>query len=129
MNSSSHSQPCTDGSLPVLKDTPAPSAAHTPGPWLANSRQYEGWNFEGGYLGTIKAADGSAIYSGPSSFHSLRGHTEGEAAANARLIAAAPELLGALETLTYALERAWPAMTGLPPIVSARNAIAKATQP
>ena len=68
---------------------------HTPGPWhLAGNYN---WDFKGGYLGEIHAANGDKIYAGPANFHSLRGATREQAKANAQLIASAPELLAALE--------------------------------
>ena len=46
--------------------------------------------------------------------------------ANARLIAAAPELLEALENITANLEHAFPALKDLGPLSQARAAITKA---
>lgn len=57
---------------------------HTPGPWTA-----EGWNNT-----TVNAADGSTITAAPGG---VRGAKISEIQANARLIAAAPDLLAALE--------------------------------
>lgn len=60
---------------------------------------YQGWPYKGGFNGTIRSVDGQEIYSGPASFAALRGETEAECAANAQLIAAAPDLLEALAQL------------------------------
>ena len=70
---------------------------HTPGPWKAVP--YGGWENEthgkySGYAGRI-VADDIDIYAGPCSFWALHGRNPDEAEANARLIAAAPELLAA----------------------------------
>jgi hypothetical protein len=70
---------------------------HTPGPWIADSAGYGGWRFDGGYNGVIRTLDGFHVFAGPSSFLALRGRDAAEADANARLIAAAPELLEALQ--------------------------------
>lgn len=50
-----------------------------------------------------------------------------EIEANATLIAAAPDLLEALKELTDNIERAWPSLSHLGPLVKARSAIARAT--
>ena len=71
---------------------------HTPGPWAINEDPYDRWKFKGGWNGKIVAGNGASVYNGPSSFNSLRCDTEDEAKANARLIAAAPELLEALNS-------------------------------
>lgn len=88
--------------------------AHTPGPWRA-----EGW--EGV---TVNAADGCTILACPGA---SQGATLAETKANARLIAAAPDLLAALEEIA-----GYPHAdhAGLPPARAraiARTAIAKAT--
>lgn len=80
-------------------------AAHTPGPWTAKANGYKGWEFKGGYLGLIVGADGFEVFAGPASFHALRGRTPKEAEANARLIAAAPEMLAALKDILGFLRR------------------------
>jgi hypothetical protein len=77
---------------------------HTQGPWEAGTNGYKGWNFTGGYNGTIIAENGEEIYAGPASFGALRGKTEEQAEANAKLIAAAPELL---EALKIQVEQFW----------------------
>ena len=63
--------------------SPPPDAEHTPGPWYASS--YDGWEWEGH---CIRDAHGQIIAK-------LALNVPGDA--NARLIAAAPELLAALE--------------------------------
>lgn len=87
--------------------------AHTPGPWVrsrhgqlfgANGRQVEVW-------------DAGIAWASRSP----------ETEANARLIAAAPELLEALQTLVYNIEQAWPGLSHLAPLVAARAAISKAS--
>lgn len=72
---------------------------HTPGPWVAKGNGYQGWTFQGGFLGTIFGADGFEVYAGPASFRALRGRTRKEAEANAHLIAAAPEMLATLKDI------------------------------
>ena len=75
---------------------------YTPGPWLSGKFGYRGWNFEGGFNGAILNGEGKTIFAGPASFQALRGDTEEQAEANAKLIAAAPELLEVLIlTLPY----------------------------
>lgn len=68
----------------------------TPGPWTMDYKPYNGWTFKGGYLGQINAVNGTQVYAGPASFHSLRGETPEIAFANARLIAEAPAMYEAL---------------------------------
>ena len=73
---------------------------HTRGPWIADKSSYKGHDFEGGFLGVIRTKGKgrpTVIYAGPFSFQSLGGRTEEEADANARLIAAAPEMLKLLK--------------------------------
>lgn len=73
------------------KHTAGLAAAHTPGPWhLENTSKHA---FSGG-MPKIVAECGHHIAS-----ITWNGHNERNGDANARLIAAAPELLGALETL------------------------------
>ena len=67
--------------------SPPPDAEHTPGPWYASS--YDGWEWEGH---CIRDAHGQIIAK-------LALNVPGDA--NARLIAAAPELLAALEGLMH----------------------------
>lgn len=77
-------------------------AKHTPGPWNTSDDGYGSWKFQGGYRGTIKSADGEVVFAGPASFNALRGKTPEQTEANARLMAAAPELLEALrDVLEY----------------------------
>lgn len=70
--------------------------AHTPGPWTSNFAgliEAKGWNQQTGYLATINIPH-RACLDGKSQHE-----TRLEAQANARLIAAAPELLAALKKL------------------------------
>ncbi len=78
--------------------------AWTPGPWVARKGAYAGWEFTGGFLGRITAENGREIYAGVSCFHALRGATEEEADANARLIAAAPDLAEAVDAYLAAVD-------------------------
>ena len=95
--------------------------AHTPGPWWVYN---EGSRFPG-----IEARlNGSVVvYGNDKEIEGVKGRTHAEALANARLIAAAPELLAALEmVLEYAEDCA--ADRGERPgcIDHARSAVAKA---
>ena len=74
-------------------------SGHTPGPWTARPNGYREWKFDGGYNGVIEAEDGSTIYAGPASFKALRGNSPENAAANAALIASAPDLLAERDRL------------------------------
>lgn len=68
---------------------------HTPGPWEIVT--YEGWKVDredGDWAGHIQAANGEKVYHGAASFHAI------PKKANALLMADAPALLLALETLT-----------------------------
>ena len=72
---------------------------YTPGDWNASSSGYANWDFKGGYLGVIHA-DWNAfkkVYTGPSSFHAIRGDTREQAEANAKLMAMGPRLVFALK--------------------------------
>lgn len=89
-------------------------SAHTPGPWVAKFE--EAYYVIGPDLGRV------AMMMNLKGAYGLAGRRSGEeSAANARLIAAAPELLEAIEGLLNAL----PSATAHPAIKSARNAIAK----
>ena len=97
------------------------TTAHTPGPWWVYN---EGSRFPG-----IEARlNGSVVvYGNDNEIEGVKGRTHAEAIANARLIAAAPELLAALEmVLEYAEDCA--ADRGERPgcIDHARSAVAKA---
>jgi hypothetical protein len=104
--------------------------AHTPGPWRVNailtaSENDRGWNIArdhagiGGFVGTVSPR-----------IKGNRGNASAEGLANARLIAAAPELLEALIVLRGACAAAgWltdPAY--VQHMDGARAAIAKATR-
>lgn len=94
-------------------------AAHTPGPWNCNHSSASGYDI---VCSENSPTDVCVI--------SRRDKTTGEIDANARLIAAAPELLAALETAYMALIGYLPAhrndVTDAA-IGAARAAIAKAT--
>ena len=94
-------------------------AAHTPGPWNCNHSSASGYDI---VCSEISPTDVCVI--------SRRDKTTGEIDANARLIAAAPELLAALETAYMALIGYLPAhrndVTDAA-IGAARAAITKAT--
>lgn len=94
---------------------------HTDGPWLSIEHS---WSRIGIYSGEkcIAALD---IYDRATEEN--EGELGKEMAANARLIAAAPDLLKALKILTANIETAFPAMANLGPVASARKAIEKAT--
>lgn len=88
---------------------------YTPGPW----RVFAGTGFD--YLGIEGENDQTVvIYGLDGDDGGVRGSTKEEAEANARLIAAAPELLEALEWTARALDKEHPAA------IKARVAIAKA---
>ena len=70
---------------------------HTPGPWKLNTDGDTGMNDSGCILDSIGHVIITDIYG---TFKN--GRTTGEAEANARLIAAAPDLLAALEELVQA---------------------------
>jgi hypothetical protein len=71
---------------------------YTPGDWRAESSGYGSWDFRGGYLGVIYSDwDGLILYTGPSSFHSIRGDTREQAEANAKLMALGPRLVFGLK--------------------------------
>jgi hypothetical protein len=98
-------------------------AAHTPGPWFVDEDDRPGmeWNRH--------------IYSGPQLAVCFMAHSDGKAperdAANARLIAAAPDLLEALQEVMFVMDMALcvemlpPGADG--PVAKARAAIAAAT--
>jgi hypothetical protein len=65
-------------------------AKHTPGPWHVNTQP----TYEGGH--TIASASGLVVVNSVKGY----GRTDDQNEANARLIAAAPELLTALQSLT-----------------------------
>ena len=71
-------------------------SAHTPGPWFIQADEHPHWpgidgdNFSVVIIGWKDCKKDDA---------GIRGRTDGEALANARLIAAAPDLLAALDSL------------------------------
>ena len=105
--------------------THAAQAQHTPGPWIAtewHDIRDNGHGFDVGGHPDHNAGLSAAVYSGP------------DCAANARLIAAAPELLEALERTMNRLEcvtrdagLVWREWSGVEDtLTAARAAIAKA---
>lgn len=96
---------------------------HTPGPWNAEHL----WN---GII-TIKAPTGevATLTKHNTDAHSPGPHGINEAGANARLIAAAPELLAALNAMVRKYAPPDDGYPGSTPAHEARAAIAKATSP
>ena len=93
---------------------------HTPGPWKVCQGQTHEWT-------SVFAENGTFV---TNTNHS-RARSDGEASANARLIAAAPDLLAALELIANGCEVSslgdvYPSII-LDPRDIARAAIAKAT--
>lgn len=109
-------------------------SAHTPGPWLfvAEGTECDGVNVR--Y--SVSSEDATSIASGQSQEHmaDISGAIlEGECIANARLIAAAPELLAALRDLIEQFEEhdernREPECPVCYAVQQARAAIAKAVQ-
>ncbi len=92
---------------------------HTPGPWgLCDDRK------DGVSVITSGGDDGRSI-----AFIELVDVSEPELEANARLIAAAPDLLAALEAMVAADEHGWPVNMGGSARDAANDAIAKARRP
>jgi len=92
------------------------SVPHTPGPWRVSGDEVpECWIIENGEGDFIAQCE------------DRRGFVSLDGIVNARLIAAAPELLEALTVLADNIEHAFPALASLGPLTAARAAIAKAT--
>lgn len=85
-----------------MADSGARRAAHTPGPW----EWKHPFNWEGSYI--LLGADGTVVCDDGSAYgeYSREIDPEGDECnqANARLIAAAPELLAALKKISAKLE-------------------------
>ena len=98
-------------------------AQHTPGPWRYDTDS-NGWEFR------ISQEDGAPYtpgYSDVAHFNSVQGEARDIQEANARLIAAAPELLEALEDMVRIFDRSLPSeCIGRRTCDNAINAIAKA---
>jgi hypothetical protein len=95
-------------------------SGHTPGPWQA--RNDYGWDT---IIGNVDGPDdGEYTYTG---IAEVITEDPGEAQANARLIAAAPELLEALQRCTARLEIHMKHSEDLAAHMQAAAAIAKAT--
>lgn len=94
---------------------------HTPGPW--KMVRYTGHEPQKHWPGRIVSESGVEVFSGPFSFHALRGKT---AEANARLIAAAPDLLAALKKAHATMVLQLLPEVGSPVEKEARAAIEKA---
>tara|TARA_R110000868_G_scaffold26537_4_gene102052 strand:- start:104 stop:403 length:300 start_codon:yes stop_codon:yes gene_type:complete len=93
---------------------------HTPGPWTIFDGAHPG--IDGGGLSiVVYGKEDEPLYG-------VQGWNAGEALANARLIAAAPDLLEALQQLGGILVEAPPSFSDSPAVKKARIAIAKATQ-
>lgn len=102
---------------------------HTAGPWLHDPRNklysdapFVVWTSKGPGYGTVASTNPNHL--------SYTGHEKSRKAADARLIAAAPELLEALEQTTHVLEQIRPDPRWTAPaanaVLLAREAIAKA---
>ena len=87
--------------MPELKDTPEQTVKHTPGPWhVAGSRADERDFIVAESTGNTVCEPNIEAYGSPNDFDpNVRRIGLAEAKANARLIAAAPELLTALADL------------------------------
>ena len=96
------------------------SAKHTPGPWLTDRN-----NAHTGQIATVYHCIGNDWIEIWTDKWAETGLGEGEQEANARLIAAAPELLDALIELADCGAEAWG--EDRPCVRIARDAIAKAT--
>jgi hypothetical protein len=94
----------------------------TPGPWKATKDRHGAWQ--------IDAANGSAWIAKTVPMRSLTtGMAELDTEDDARLIAAAPDLLEALQNLLIRFQRRRPGVWGesTEPVIAARAAIRKAT--
>ena len=91
-------------------------SAHTPGPWIIYWRQGKS-EMKGG-PGSVQAVSGGKI-----ARVFARTEDEGAQGANARLIAAAPDLLAALEAMMFDCPDSYPVYAA---VKRARAAIAKA---
>ena len=96
------------------------TAKHTPGPWQVEPRTENGT-----YYVSIPRKDGTIF---TSSWVAQVGPFNDEDEANARLVAAAPELLEACEDMVALLARELPTDLGVPAAARARAAIAKASR-
>ena len=106
-------------------------SAHTPGPWWPNTNSVGSWEVR--TRRDVDEADPRADYGTDYGAYVCTGigdHTEkrtrGNEEANARLIAAAPDLLEALEDLIGNYKENKGAGLGIGPIMKAKTAIAKA---
>lgn len=70
-------------------------AQHTPGPWVADTENHQRWADQ--YARMVHGPDGKTPIAAGCDFN--RTDRDEEANANARLIAAAPDLLWALESM------------------------------
>lgn len=73
---------------------------HTPGPWVVFDGHFPGIDGDDGKFSVL-------IYGEELEEGGIRGRTSEEIAANARLIAAAPDLLEALDSLKSAVVEGW----------------------
>ena len=102
------------------------TTAHTPGPWWVYN---EGSRFPGIEAGLNGRNFSVVVYGNDNEIEGVKGRTHAEAIANARLIAAAPELLEALEhyLIQDEIAEGYGGGVGGSAREQARAAIAKAT--
>lgn len=74
--------------------TPDSNAKHTPGPWLPECHKGKKFSLDGWY-----------VFAGNATLAIIYGNTPEEAEANAKLIAAAPEMLDCLQRALTQFER------------------------
>ena len=96
MNSRENEHASTDS---AVNQGPRSVSQHTPGPWVLDEvRTDSGRAFRIGAGEMLRAGKGCCI------IYDDHGHGDNERKANARLIAAAPELLIALQSAAHALD-------------------------
>lgn len=99
-------------------------AKHTPGPWSARQTRLGSWRIEGPRLASSSHRLSPIVLADVLSHGQL---PPGETVANARLIAAAPELLEALQKVSDVYDGPGNNLEWFKAIQQARAAIAKAT--
>ena len=104
---------------------PSAPVAHTPGPWHVETFRQHGENFDS-ILVRAHGENADAFNEDNMTVAVMTHMRNGDA--NARLIAAAPELLGTLKQLVFAIteDAATPMSEDSPALIWARAAIAKA---
>lgn len=100
---------------------------HTPGPWLIDTNTIYALD-ETDRVNRFSAQVQGGYSSAPVYGDRIRTTPE-ELAANARLIAAAPDLLAALQAVMHVLEHTQVTPSGVERYERAKAAIAKATEP